>query len=73
MLENKDIAYLEWVVSMSDDDRAWDIWQTLKTAVLAQQTNNRQIMPCCPKCRSVNVSGHLSCSSCNSDFIIGTA
>lgn len=36
-------------------------------------SHNKQIMPCCPKCGSVNVSGHLSCLSCNSDFTIGTA
>jgi hypothetical protein len=53
MFSQEDLNYLEWVVNSSDDNRAWDIWQTLKPAVLAQQTTNQQSTPPCAGCNHV--------------------
>jgi hypothetical protein len=46
MLSKEDLDYLEWVVNSSDDNRAWDIWQTLRTNVLAQQQPTQQSVQC---------------------------
>ena len=56
-------AYVQWLESELRAAR-----QKIKET--EQTPTNKPIMPCYPKCSSVNVSGHLSCSDCNSDFTI---
>jgi hypothetical protein len=40
MCSNEDLFYLECIINQTDDDRAWDIWQTLKSSELAKQSPN---------------------------------
>ena len=44
------IERLDTEIEMVCCDSARSDWQTLKTAVLAQQTNNKQSTPCTWKC-----------------------
>ena len=44
-MNKKDLYYLECVINQSDNERAWDIWQTLKEE-LAQRANNTQSKQC---------------------------
>ena len=50
-MNKKDLYYLECVINQSDNERAWDIWQTLKEE-LAQRADNKQSTPLsCIGCR----------------------
>lgn len=68
MLE-KEITRLESFVFQCGDFNDIQAWQTLKTAVLAQQTTNKQSTPnyACPKCGawlSTNEYRTGECHSC---------
>ena len=68
MLSKEDLNYLEWVVNSSDDNRAWDILQTLKAAVLAQETNNTGSPKLADTCDHHFVGNDYLCKKCGLYF-----